>query len=591
MLGQLVAYARRQGLVAEPGFAPKTIRWAIVCGPEGKLLEVLDLADGPKSPGRTFPKCPELSQPEIKRGGAGCRHFLADSADVVTLLADGEPDAKLLAKHAYFTGLLRRAAEVLPVLAGVADSLEDPETLAEIQALLRRHKAKPTDKVTFSILGAAPPYPVESEAWHDWWRQFRRTLGEDKPGKRPPTPAGAPRVRCLVSGELVEPASTHPKIAGLSDVGGISMGDALASFKQEAFCSYGLAQSANAPVSEAIAAEYRAALNHLIKEHGRRLAGAKVVHWFKDRIPRHDDPFDFLIGEADEEADAQRRARELLEAIDSGRRRDLLDNRYFALTLSGASGRVMVRDWMEGQFDELARNVDRWFSDLSITRRDGDGLAPSPRMLSVLAALVRDLDDLPPPLETQIWNVAVRCQPIPRQAMVRALARLKIDVLTAQPINHARVGLLKAFHLRKGDSLEPHLNEDHPDSAYQCGRLMAMLAALQYRALGDVGAGVVQRYYASASTTPALVLGRLVRTAQFHLDKLDRGLARWHEGRIAETFGRIQDEIPATLSLERQSLFALGYYQQIAFDRSRTRTDASAVPSETSSDAQEAVHE
>ena len=137
--------------------------------------------------------------------------------------------------------------------------------------------------------------------------------------------------------------------------------------------------------------------------------------------------------------------------------------------------------------------------------------------------------------------------------------------------------------------MEPYLNESHPDSAYHCGRLMAMLAALQYRALGDVGAGVIQRYYAAASATPALVLGRLIRTSQFHLDKLDRGLARWHEGRIADTFGRIQSDIPLTLSLERQSLFALGYYQQIAFDRSRTRPEAaSGATSDNPSNSQEA---
>ena len=128
--------------------------------------------------------------------------------------------------------------------------------------------------------------------------------------------------------------------------------------------------------------------------------------------------------------------------------------------------------------------------------------------------------------------------------------------------------------------MDPHLNEEHPAAAYQCGRLMAILAAVQYRALGDVGAGVVQRYYAAASATPALVLGRLVRTAQFHLDKLERGLARWHEARIAGVMSRLGDGIPTTLGLEGQSLFALGYYQQIAFDRSRTRQEdpAGATP-------------
>ena len=133
--------------------------------------------------------------------------------------------------------------------------------------------------------------------------------------------------------------------------------------------------------------------------------------------------------------------------------------------------------------------------------------------------------------------------------------------------------------------MQPFLNEDHPEPAYQCGRLMAMLASVQYRALGNVGASVIQRYYASASTTPALVLGRLTRTSQFHLDKLDRGLALWFEKRIADVWGRIKDVVPQTLTLEEQSLFALGYYQQIAHDRA-PKPDVKATADEISSDAQ-----
>ena len=123
-----------------------------------------------------------------------------------------------------------------------------------------------------------------------------------------------------------------------------------------------------------------------------------------------------------------------------------------------------------------------------------------------------------------------------------------------------------------------NLNPDHPDPAYHCGRLMAIFAALQYRALGNVGAGVVQRYYAAASSTPALVLGRLTRSAQFHLDKLERGGAYYFEGLLAEVWSHIRDRVPATLSLEQQSLFALGYYQQIAHDRGiRRETGAVAA--------------
>ena len=113
--------------------------------------------------------------------------------------------------------------------------------------------------------------------------------------------------------------------------------------------------------------------------------------------------------------------------------------------------------------------------------------------------------------------------------------------------------------------LQPGLNVALRDSAYQCGRLMAVLGRLQTSALGDVGAGVVQRYYAAASATPALVFGRLVRGAQFHLNKIESpGLVRWFEGQIAEICGRIGKSMPTNLNLEEQSLFALGYYQQLA---------------------------
>lgn len=120
--------------------------------------------------------------------------------------------------------------------------------------------------------------------------------------------------------------------------------------------------------------------------------------------------------------------------------------------------------------------------------------------------------------------------------------------------------------------MSAYLNKEHPESAYHCGRLLAMLASLQRAALGDVGAGVVQRYYVAASQTPGLTLGRLVGNAKNHLNKLDGGLLFWYEEQIAEIMSRIKDRIPSTLNLDQQSLFALGYYQQIAANRAGKNT-------------------
>lgn len=112
--------------------------------------------------------------------------------------------------------------------------------------------------------------------------------------------------------------------------------------------------------------------------------------------------------------------------------------------------------------------------------------------------------------------------------------------------------------------MQPYMNPDHPDSAYHCGRALALFARLQRAALGDVGAGVVQRYYTAAAQTPGLILGRLAANAKNHLAKLDGGLAWWYENQLAGIMSRIGDRAPRTLTLEEQSLFALGYYQQLA---------------------------
>ncbi|MGQ9924517.1 MAG: type I-C CRISPR-associated protein Cas8c/Csd1 [Armatimonadota bacterium] len=563
MLDLLVKYAHSEGLITQPGFAPKDVRWALDFDAGGRFLGVLPLGNlsEKRNPGQRFTRCPDLTQPELTSGSETRSHFLVDTCQVVANWPkSGTPERvirDIKAKHEYFVRLLRDASSVTPCLKPVADSLADDAVLAHIQAELSGKKASPTDKITIRVDGA---FPVEDCSWHAWWQTFRRTLTRQGTGSQ---------MICLATGQTVEPARTHPKIRGLSDIGGMGMGSSLIGYDKDAFQSFGLSQSENGAVSEEAAAAYRAALDDLLDRHSRRLAGAKVAHWFKDRVAADEDPLEWLeSAEETEKLTAQQRARELLEAIRTGQRPDLQQNHFYALTISGAAGRAMVRDWMEGQFEELVRNINGWFDDFSVVNRDGTGLAPPPKFMAVLGSTVRALDDLAAPAVAALWRSALTAGPIPRQLVVQALARARCDIIDDQAANHARFGLIKAFLVREGDTdVKPYLNEDHPSPAYHCGRLMAEYARLQYAALGDVGAGIVQRFYAAASATPALVLGRLARLSQFHLNKLDPGLAHYFESKIADIWARIGDRPPGALKLEEQSLFALGYYQQLAADR------------------------
>jgi CRISPR-associated protein Csd1 len=615
MLHLLAQYARDHELVAEPGFKPKQARWALFFSDDGRFLHVAEQGDPDERPkrGRTFGKCPDLSQPEIKRGGAGCRHFLLDTLEVVTLFGDSADDPKLRAKHDYFVELLKQAAPILPELELIAAALESEAVVAEIGRQLAEHAAKPTEHVTFAVMDREPPFLVDDPCWHEWWRGFRRSIADvNKPcdKKRKPK-ATVNEMRCFVSGEIVEPVPTHPKIEGLSDVGGLPMGDVLAAFKQESFCSYGLEQANNAAVSEELAASYRAALNHLIRNHGRSLAGAKVVHWYSGRTPiaPESDPltllegdFSFLDDESDREAeerDAQRRARELLNSIHTGTRPDLADCRYYILVVSGNSGRVVVRAWNEGPFADLVANITRWFEDLEIVSLDGVRSPRTPGIERLVTALLPEqksgqnrADWLKPVGSERTALLAAALSdalPIPRSALARVVLLNRLehqkgdlgeelkDERNAPAVRarlYARMALMKAYHIRKGDkAMSASLNKEHSNPAYHCGRLLYVLARLQKEIMPEVKAGVIQRFYVSASTTPGLVFGRLIGNSSKHLTALGKereGLARWFEHKVKEILAAIDAHtggIPPTLNLEEQSLFALGYYHQMAETR------------------------
>ena len=569
MINPLLEYATKHHLVVEPGFAPKTVNWLLWLSETGELLDVVELGNPEQknNRGQEFARCPDLQQQEMIAGGITRSHFLVDTCDVVVLYgANG--DAKRLAKHRYFIDLLEQASAAMPELAIAAQALQDEHRLKRVQERLEKSKAKPADKITLRI---GEVVPLESDAWHEWWRQHRTSL---QGGAN----ASARQMVCFATGTFTEPVATHPKVRGLADVGGQPTGSALISFDKDAFTSYRLQQSANCALSEEAAYAYRAALDDLLTNHSYRLAGAKIVHWFRQPVKREDDLIDILLGgrEAQQEAAAQAQAQRLLRAIHAGERPELMDNQFYALTLSGSGGRVMVRDWMEGSFETLAQNINRWFDDLSMVHRDGHRLAEPPRFKAVIGALAREIEDVPSPLISRLFRCALTDSPLPDEVMALALSRVRVDILSDSPFHHARLGILKATLIRKGGvSMKPVLNPEHPSPAYHCGRLLAVLASLQRTALPNVESGVIQRFYAAASATPALVLGRIVRTAQFHLDKVrseNPGLAVWYEGKIAEILSAIGDTIPVTLRLEEQSLFALGYYQQMAHDRAGKTT-------------------
>ena len=103
------------------------------------------------------------------------------------------------------------------------------------------------------------------------------------------------------------------------------------------------------------------------------------------------------------------------------------------------------------------------------------------------------------------------------------------------------------------------LDLENKNVGYCLGRLFATLEMIQKRANGS--ATIRDRFYGAASGTPVTVFPNLIRLMTHHLSKLDTGFAIYYEKLVGEILDKI-DDFPATLSMEDQGRFALGYYHQ-----------------------------
>jgi CRISPR-associated protein Csd1 len=184
-------------------------------------------------------------------------------------------------------------------------------------------------------------------------------------------------------------------------------------------------------------------------------------------------------------------------------------------------------------------------------------------------ATVRELKDVPPTTPRALIRSALLGSPLPMGLLYQAVRRNRAE----QQVTRPRAALIKLVLLSQyrdtQEQMMVELDPNHADPAYQCGRLLAVLAEIQRNAIGK--AALVDRFYGTASSAPAAVFGRLLRGAQPHLSKLERDkptVARALQRRLEEITAHLR-QFPRTLSLEQQGLFALGFYHQRAHDRAQ----------------------
>ena len=90
----------------------------------------------------------------------------------------------------------------------------------------------------------------------------------------------------------------------------------------------------------------------------------------------------------------------------------------------------------------------------------------------------------------------------------------------------------------------------------------SVLEAIQSAANPGINATIKDKYFSSASATPAVVFPVLVNLAQKHLRKLDIGLRTYYDKQMTALLAVLGKQYPVRMNLSQQGSFQLGYYYQ-----------------------------
>lgn len=246
------------------------------------------------------------------------------------------------------------------------------------------------------------------------------------------------------------------------------------------------------------------------------------------------------------------------------------DVAFCVLVASPNVGRIAVRLWLETPLSKLKRNLTRFHSACKVVTPKGDGALAAP-----LASVLEALGTSDPGLTTGLLRSAFQGHQPQSGLLVLSVTRLRNPAVWRDPkkmwVLHSLISALKlALQFAKGEGME-ELDLNRKTFPYSAGRLLAVLEQAQLRSANfRLNSTIVDRYYGSASTTPAYVFAPLIKTATVaHLKDAGREL-----NTLVETLMSEIDKAGGfrpSLSLAEQADFALGFYHQRAQLRARSQ--------------------
>lgn len=266
----------------------------------------------------------------------------------------------------------------------------------------------------------------------------------------------------------------------------------------------------------------------------------------------------------------------LIESVTSGTEKEsryLEPDQFYSFTLSGSAARIAVRDWIETSLYDFRSSIAQWFKDIKIVKYDRDLKSLKThyaRLYDLARSCQNDADNkniVLSRIAVHLWNSALKKTSLPLWMLTKVLQRARLD---ENGVTADRAALIKLILNRNnkggGFVITERMEEGHKPVAYVCGQIFAKLESIQYAALGDRNAGIRERYFTYAMTSPSAAFGRLFNLHSKHFTKLKSdkpGLAVTLDKELQELCKDIDiKSFPSTFALEEQGQFAIGYYHQ-----------------------------
>jgi CRISPR-associated protein Csd1 len=534
------------------GFSVQKVSFALIISSNGELKAIMDLRD---INGKKIVQH-EMLVPEQK-GRAGKNapaYFLCDNAKYVLGIGDGDKAPSFNSFKELHNKYLEESNPLLKFINSF-----DPSKALENEVILKyKEELEKNPNIVFKIEGENGYLHERKELLKEWKEENSKENDEIT-------------MQCLITGRIEPIARIHTPTKGVRNAQ--PAGASIVSFNDESFCSYGKESSYNAPISKSAMFKYTTVLNYLLRNNRNRMfIGEDTVVFWAEKKGVYEDLLAELLNPTSEkektetetsDLDARNLAKDILikysEGIQLNGENYNIDQSttVHILGISPNNARLAIAFYEENSFEYFTSRIADHYNNLNIIGNE----KAIPIWMILDETLIKNAKNkkISPVLSKSLMNSIFTGGVYPSSLYNAIISRIRAD----RDINYKRAAIIKACLIRKyklskiKEDITVSLNENSSSVPYQLGRLFAVLEKAQLEA-SNINT-IKDRYFTSASATPASVFPVLLKLSLHHTAKGERTI---YFEKLKGTILQMVDEFPKHLSLDEQGEFILGYYHQ-----------------------------